>query len=385
MKHKGFTLIELMGVFVVLALILLMTIPQIMSSIKNSADQEIEQFKNTLYVAAENYIAEYDIKAPTTISVETLVKSGFLKSSLINPKTNKRIDYIEEGKSGIKGAVKITKTDNKYSYIYNDTYDTDNLKLPETIEVGKTIVFCGRSWWVLAQDTNTITLMLNGSAGTGRYGSRPYNNSIAKREMERWIKNDPYLSELLALNKIVADNDNIVRLIRKSDIDILTKAINNISFPSYPFWIDNAVNPNAYNTINLGLKNGKTAIIQDTQNEINKGYLYQGYRSSPFPTPTPIFWATRKLQETEIDFSSRATMSTVQGNYYYFEKQMNASSNIGTALKGHSFNYCGGATRVCDSNQCYYASSSGCGYKYIYESLSGKSIYYIPVIKVKNS
>jgi len=364
-----------MGVFVVLALILLMTIPQIMSSIKNSADQEIEQFKNTLYVAAENYIAEYDIKAPTTISVETLVKSGFLKSSLINPTTNEKV--------GTKGAVKITKTDNKYSYSYNDIYDTDNLKLPETIEVGKTIVFCGRSWWVLDQDTNSVTLMLNGSAGVGIYGSSnsSYNESTAKGNMEKWIKNDSYLSEMLALNKIVAENGNIVRLVRKSEIP--ANYINNF----FPFWIDNSTNPeNNDSQINLGLKDGKTAIIQDTQKEINKGYLYQGYRSSPFPTPTtPIFWATRKLQETEIDFSSRATMSTVQGNYYYFEKQMNASSNIGTALKGHSFIYCGGATRVCDSNQCYYAARDGCDSKYIYESLSGKSIHYIPVIKVKKN
>jgi len=366
MKHKGFTLIELMGVFVVLALILLMTIPQIMSSIKNSADQEIEQFKNTLYVAAENYIAEYDIKAPTTISVETLVKSGFLKSSLIDPTTNEKV--------GTKGAVRITKTDNKYSYSYNDIYDTDNLKLPETIEVGKTIVFCGRSWWVLYQDTNSVTLMLNGSAGAGIYGSTPYKNSTVKRNMENWLKRDSYLSELLALNKIVAENGNIVRLVRKSEIP--ANYTNNSYFP---FWIDNATNANSWSVM-LGLKNGKTKIFQGT---IGKRTIYQNHSSS-FRTSS-VYWLDSE-QGGDIYFNDNTNMTTLSGNYYYFKEKVLASSSMGTALKNQSFSHCGGTTvTVCNSASCKYASSSGCGSKYIYESLSNKSIHYIQVIKVKKN
>ena len=57
---------------------------------------------------------------------------------------------------------------------------------------------------------------------------------------------------------------------------------------------------------------------------------------------------------------------------------------MGTALKNQSFSHCGG-TIICNSASCNYAASNGCGDKYIYESLSGKSIYYIPVIKVKKN
>ena len=56
MKQNGFTLIELIGVVAILALIMVITIPQIMSTITNSNIKETESFARDLEMSAMTYV-----------------------------------------------------------------------------------------------------------------------------------------------------------------------------------------------------------------------------------------------------------------------------------------------------------------------------------------
>ena len=84
---KGFTLIELIGVIVILGVVAAFSVPALTKTLKKSADKEYEEFLKNISIAAENYFHnETDgvINGRRFISIGTLVSSGYLKKT-INP------------------------------------------------------------------------------------------------------------------------------------------------------------------------------------------------------------------------------------------------------------------------------------------------------------
>ena len=62
---KGFTLVELIGVIIVLGVIALITYPIIDKSIKNSKEQALERIIDNIEEAAYSYSVKHDIGYPT--------------------------------------------------------------------------------------------------------------------------------------------------------------------------------------------------------------------------------------------------------------------------------------------------------------------------------
>ncbi len=62
---KGFTLVELIGVIIILGVIALITYPIIDKSIKNSKEQALERIIDNIEEAAYSYSVEHDIGYPT--------------------------------------------------------------------------------------------------------------------------------------------------------------------------------------------------------------------------------------------------------------------------------------------------------------------------------
>lgn len=103
MKKNGFTLIELIGVVVIIALILLVTIPKVMSTMTNSTENKIKSFEHDLELSASSYIEEnwsdfkdsYETKkidGKYCINLQTLIDDNYLKATEIDPSTDKVID-----------------------------------------------------------------------------------------------------------------------------------------------------------------------------------------------------------------------------------------------------------------------------------------------------
>ena len=85
---RGYTLVELLGVMIILGLILLVSFPIIINQIKKSNEAISESTRILIESSAELYIndneAEYPINPGATyyVAVETLVNEGLVSKSL---------------------------------------------------------------------------------------------------------------------------------------------------------------------------------------------------------------------------------------------------------------------------------------------------------------
>ena len=115
MKKNAFTLVELLAVIAILTIIMVISVPQLITSIKNKKTDALEKTKDLLISAARNYVIDYELKVPTSISIETLCKNDYLECPIKNPKDN----------SNLNGYVNVD--DNKV-YVYSDTRDYITIK-----------------------------------------------------------------------------------------------------------------------------------------------------------------------------------------------------------------------------------------------------------------
>lgn len=115
---KGFTLVELLGVLVILGLLALITVPIITNSINSSKKNLKEVEIKNIVKAAKDWAADNMDKLPSfspetsgscNVSIETLVSGGYIDQP-INPDTN-----VNFG-----GCVIISVDDNNYSYSYQE-------------------------------------------------------------------------------------------------------------------------------------------------------------------------------------------------------------------------------------------------------------------------
>lgn len=115
MDKKGFTIIEIIGVIIVLGLIALLAFPPMLNMVKNSENDIDEATKTLIYTASSQYTAKYMNDFPKVtgnvycITINDLVKETYLSSTIVN-------DDIS-----LDTKIKITiSNDNKYEYIIDN-------------------------------------------------------------------------------------------------------------------------------------------------------------------------------------------------------------------------------------------------------------------------
>ena len=117
MKKSGFTLIELIGIVVIIGLILLVAVPTINDVIERSEENKKQEALNNIYMATENYLmANYDeyssldnIGASEYIYVMDLINQQYMDIDELNPNDDESFDS--------KDVVKVTRNeDNTFSY-----------------------------------------------------------------------------------------------------------------------------------------------------------------------------------------------------------------------------------------------------------------------------
>lgn len=100
MNAKGFTLIELVAIVIVLAAIFLVSFPSLMNISKDDEEKKYENMVENLCLAGNSYIYSNieDFKEllivdnKIEIPVEELIGYGSVDGDLKNPKTNKSVE-----------------------------------------------------------------------------------------------------------------------------------------------------------------------------------------------------------------------------------------------------------------------------------------------------
>ena len=120
---KGFTLAELIGVIVVLALISLITIPVISRILKQNKTALCETQMNNILEAARAWGADNVFLLPTedgrskTITLQDLVDGGYIEKDIENPATKIKMT-VYEGEHA-ENTIEIKKQGKGWKYTLN--------------------------------------------------------------------------------------------------------------------------------------------------------------------------------------------------------------------------------------------------------------------------
>lgn len=114
---KGFTLIEMIGIIVILAVILLVTVPATITTLNKSNKNRYQSFKNNLKIVAENYIVDKQKISETsvTISLNVLKEEHYIEEIPTIPGDD---PFALEGGTTLEGAY-ILATKNVVTKVYS--------------------------------------------------------------------------------------------------------------------------------------------------------------------------------------------------------------------------------------------------------------------------
>ena len=119
MNKKGFTLTELLGVIVILAIIAIIAFPSVLGLLNNSQNETDEAMQNFAITAARSYVndnmdsypkaLEGQTKTYSNLKIQTLLDEGYISSTTISSEKNCEM---------LNDEIKITSDSVKYSYKY---------------------------------------------------------------------------------------------------------------------------------------------------------------------------------------------------------------------------------------------------------------------------
>ena len=100
-KINGFTLVELLGVIVILAMIALIAYPLIASQVKNTTDKMSAATISLIETATRSYINDNVNDYPKVdnaeycITLNALAEGNYIRESIIDAKTKEEIDLTQ--------------------------------------------------------------------------------------------------------------------------------------------------------------------------------------------------------------------------------------------------------------------------------------------------
>lgn len=117
---KGFTLVELLAVIVIIGIISSITFVVVDKSIKNGKETLYNSQLENIYSGANNYVVDNisEIKDGDCVTISALENGYYIDKDLKNPKTDETFD------KSLK--VKITLTNSGYKYALDTNSECDN-------------------------------------------------------------------------------------------------------------------------------------------------------------------------------------------------------------------------------------------------------------------
>lgn len=98
-SEKGFTLVELVAIIALLAVVFLVSFPQLQSTMQKDKEKQYNDFIATLCESAKEYIyatEKYEVYINTTLTVKIEIKElidfNIIDDTITNPRTNKKVN-----------------------------------------------------------------------------------------------------------------------------------------------------------------------------------------------------------------------------------------------------------------------------------------------------
>lgn len=132
MSKKGFTLVELMSVIIILGIISIIIVPIVDKSIKEGRAKLYDSQIKTIELAAKDWVSDNSIKAPRnngeaiTLTVLQLKAAGKLDFNLVDPTSEKMFSENLE--------ITITRSNKTYLYVVHDKDTNGDTYLNDAIE-----------------------------------------------------------------------------------------------------------------------------------------------------------------------------------------------------------------------------------------------------------
>ena len=111
-RIKGFTLVELIAVIVILSIILIIGVPSLVSNIKAQKSKASGYVCDIIKAAAKNYGVDYGIEGRQSISISDLCER-YISCPIIDPNTNEEIEgylLINDDECNFLSTVKLDVT-----------------------------------------------------------------------------------------------------------------------------------------------------------------------------------------------------------------------------------------------------------------------------------
>ena len=320
LDKKGFTLVELLGVFAILGIISLVTFPYATGMLKKTKEGEIERFENDIFLATEAYINANEEemfffktnKKEQYISTKRLIDSGFISKNIVDPTTKNKLYELDY-------SVKVTKNGNDLTYIlekenystgiygnylnnilvwydgYMPLKTTPNYQLQDlSVYKRDAILSTG------AANKNTST----GESGFIKFGTDAYatiGNSFSFRNCDdvtiiaRYKLNEYQYGYLPVLSTETQLNGRLffgihVYIPNNTDAIVYNYAMNTYNYPTYDNWFYNP--PTGFSTpINIIATVYRGYVGTATEDKIFVNGIKQGLIKDAEGETTPIPWA----------------------------------------------------------------------------------------------
>jgi general secretion pathway protein G len=92
LNKKGFTMIELLSIIVVLSVILVIALPKFIDSLNASKEKERDQKYELVINAAKSYSSINNITLGEHISISILCEEKYIECPITNPVTGEKMD-----------------------------------------------------------------------------------------------------------------------------------------------------------------------------------------------------------------------------------------------------------------------------------------------------
>lgn len=322
MKKRGFTLIELMGVLIILGVLSLIIIPIVSNVLKEQKQKQYDQQIANIELMAKNFGSDNLVILPSEdgesmdITLGQLKSMGYVEKNIINPITEEEISNCAR--------VTITKSGQNYNYAYDKDTENDTSCGDMT---GGIIISAPVTKYIKKNEITSYIVTINDNDS---------ENIINKYEIDRTKVS--LVGETDAIYNIVEGNGIYRIVIRGGDQDgevglrleskaILKNEIEDVIGIGGIEAEDTVVIDNTNPTITFGTNGSSTwskevsstiSVSDNLSGGVTSSYKYV-YTKHTTDTPTNLFTSGTSYSQ-----------SGVTGNYYLIASACDRSGNCTT-------------------------------------------------------